>query len=110
MTFYYWSAADYAAAETLSAENCTGSIPMIIAENGAYWAAYTGIAAKEIDESIYVCGVYEANGETYCTGVIAYSLGNYCQQRAADSSSPMNALAKATVVYGYHANAYFTED
>ena len=54
-------------------------------------------------------GAYESNGVTYYTNVITYSLGTYCAQIAANASSDAKALAAATAVYGYYAEAYFAE-
>jgi hypothetical protein len=65
------------------------------------------IAAKEINQTFYVCGVYEVDGQRCSTGVIAYSLGQYCKNLAGKDASSMQALAAATAVYGYYADNYF---
>jgi hypothetical protein len=104
--FYFWNSEDYANAEVLTADNASGEAVMVDNGNGAYWAQVSGIAAKEMDETYYVAAVYSSNGETYCTGVIAYSLSTYCVKNAANGSV-MQDLAQATAVYGYHADAYF---
>jgi hypothetical protein len=75
--------------------------------NGNYSAQVTGIAAKQIDDTYYVCGVYTSGGNTYCTGIIAYSLSRYCKSIAGSENPGMQNLAKATAVYGYHAATYF---
>jgi hypothetical protein len=55
-----------------------------------------------------VAGVYtDAEGNTYCTGVIAYSLSKYCMNNAKPGKT-MQELASATAMYGYYANAYFS--
>ena len=82
---------DYAKAEVLTAENATGIV------NGT---TVSGIAAKDLDSTIYVAGVYESNGVCYCTGVLPYSVGAFC-------ASNGSALAQAIAVYGYYAEAYF---
>lgn len=66
-------------------------------------AAVEGIAAKELDGTVYVAAVYEAAGERYCSGVLAYSTGAYCAAQAAAG----NALAEAAAVYGFYAKAHF---
>jgi hypothetical protein len=105
MTFYYWSAEDYAKAQVLAADNATGTVAMTALDNGCYWANIAGIAAKELDDTFYAAAVYtDANGNTYCTGVVAYSLSSYCMKNANGS---MGELAQATAIYGYHANEYF---
>jgi hypothetical protein len=66
-----------------------------------------GIAAKMLDQTYYVAGVYtDAEGNTHCTGVIAYSLSKYCMNNA-KPGKPMQALAAATAMYGYYAGEYF---
>ena len=111
LTLYYWSQADYNNASVLTKDNATGSC--IMTNDGTtrrHHGAYTGIAAKQVDETVYVAGVYTSGGKTYCTGVLAYSLGAYCLDRINKSSdATMVGLAKGTAVYGYYAKAYFAE-
>jgi hypothetical protein len=104
MTLYYWNAEDYEAAGELTADNATGSMTMTPGER--YTAAITGIAAKDMDSTYYVAAVYESNGRTYCSGVLAYSLAAYCNSMA-KSDGAIGDLAKATAVYGYHAKELF---
>jgi hypothetical protein len=107
VTFYYWTADAYANAETLTAENASGTAVMAVSSNGAYWAQVSGIAAKHIDDTYYVAAVYaDAAGNNYCTGVIAYSLSTYCVKNAVEGNA-MQALAEATAMYGYYAKVYF---
>ena len=108
MTFYYWSANDYLAADVLTADNATGTAVMMDNKDGSYWAEIPHIAAKQMDDTYYVVAVYESNGETLCTGVISYTVSKYCMNRAA-SDSDMADLAAAAAVYGYHAKVYFTQ-
>ena len=108
MTLYYWTEADYNAATTLTTGNATGSVVMeATGSAGQYKAAVSGITAKQMDETIYVAAVYESNGVTYSTGVLAYSLGKYCEDNAASSDAALKGIAQATAVYGYYAKAYF---
>jgi hypothetical protein len=107
MTLYYWTPADYAAAGELTVDNATGSVTMIGSGDGSYWAQVSGIAAKYLDETYYVAGVYtDAQGNTYCTGIIAYSLSRYCMNNAKPGKD-MQELAANTAMYGYYAKAYF---
>ena len=105
---YYWRAADFEAAEVLTVENATGAVEMTETD-GIYRGSVTGIAAKEVDEIIYVASAYESDGVTYCTGVIAYSLSAYCRAMSnrADTTANAKALAEQTAVYGYYAKQYF---
>lgn len=107
LKLYYWTASDYAAAGELTAENATGSVVMTSAANGAYLGAVEGIAAKEIDSTVFVAAVYESDGVRCCTGVIAYSLASYCLDRVENGADTMREFAKETIVYGYYAKAYF---
>ena len=105
MKLYVWNAEAYEAAEVLTADNATVMTMEITGDK--YFAPISGIAPKKLDKTIYVAGVYEdANGNTYCTGVIAYSLSRYCMNNA-KPGKPMQTLAAATAMYGYYANNYF---
>jgi hypothetical protein len=79
---------------------------MVLMQDGSYWANVAGIAAKQLDETFYVAAVYTANGETFCTGVVAYSISKYCMNKIS-SGSDIAALAAAMAVYGHHAKVYF---
>lgn len=106
---YYWNEADYLAADTLSGSNVTGSFNLLQDENGLYYGDVTDIAAKDIDDTIYVCAAYRSGGTLYCTGVLAYSIGAYCKSQAAGSTA-MAPLAQATAVYSYYAKDYFLKN
>ena len=102
LTFYYWDAKTYASVDVLTAENATGVITMT--QDGSNWgAAVAGIAAKAIDETVYVAAIYTSNGVSYPTSVISYSLGNYCKTIATNGE----VFGAATAVYGFYAKAYF---
>jgi glucan-binding YG repeat protein len=108
LAFYYWTAQDYNAAATLTAGNASGELVMEDNGNGVYWAQVTGIAAKQLDDTYYVAGIYtDAGGNTCSTGVVAYSLSKYCMGKAVDGNE-MQQLAAATAMYGYYAKLYFT--
>ena len=105
ITLYYWTEADVEAAEILSVDNATGAIDMVI-DNGQYRADIEGIAAKDLSKAVYVAAVYSDGTTTWTSGVLGYSIGNYCSSMAKGTDA-MAELAKATAVYGYHAKAYF---
>ena len=108
MTLYYWNIDDYTACDVLTADNATGSMEMVATETeDQYWGNVTGIAAKELDQTVFVVGVYEYNGTTYTTGVLNYSIGKYCESIAAKDSSDQQSFAQVTAVYGYCAEEYF---
>jgi hypothetical protein len=106
MILYIWTPEAYATAATLTADNAK-TITMAAGSDGRYWAQVGAIAAKDLDKTYYVAGVYtDADGNTCCTGVIAYSLSKYCLNKAVDGNN-MRQLAAATAMYGYYAKEYF---
>lgn len=108
VTFYYWTQTDYRNAEVLTAENASGTMAMTAGENGQYAAEYTDIAAKHLDQTLYVAAVYEHAGKLYSTGVLPYSLGAYCTSSAVNSAdAAMVEVGRTAVVYGYYAKQYF---
>ena len=108
LTLYIWTPEAYAAADILTAENASQTVSMTICGQGSYWGQVKNIAAKGLDDTYYVAGVYtDDSGNTYCTGVIAYSLSKYCINKAVDGCN-MQQLAGATAMYGYYAKQYFT--
>jgi hypothetical protein len=107
VTFYYWTVEDYARTDVLTPNNASGTKEMsAVTPANTFWAEYAGIAPKFIDQTVFVCGVYEWEGHTYSTGIIPYSIGYYCDKKAA-ASGDMQQLAMATAVYCYYAKAYF---
>ena len=104
VTLYYWTQETYEAANTLTTANATGKIKMT-AVNGVYQAVIDGIAARELDRTIYVAAGYNSGTTSYCSGVLAYSLGAYCASKAA-TAGDMQPFAAATAVYGYYAKQY----
>ena len=98
LTLYYWTGEDYEAAGVLSVDNASG---ILTVTDGM--AQVSGIAAKDMDSTVYVAAVYEAEGVRYCSGVLAYSIGAYCAAQA----SAGNALAEAAAVYGFYAKSHF---
>ncbi len=105
VVLYYWDEAAYNGADVLTAENATG---ILNAEevDGKYLATVSGIAAKELDDTIYIAAIYESNGTTYCTGVLAVSVNalGLCQMGITDS---LTDLCRSMIVYGDYAKAYF---
>ena len=74
---------------------------------GQYWGEVAGIAAKDMDKTYYVSCVFKHNGTYTTTGIIPYSLGKYCEVKAAASGDAQKVFAQATAVYGYYAKGYF---
>ena len=65
-----------------------------------------GIAAKDLDKGVYVTFCYTDGTTEYCSGILNYSIGDYCTGKAAGTTT-MAPFAAATAVYGYYAEAYF---
>jgi hypothetical protein len=102
MTLYFWSEDTYNRVTELTAENADKAVVMTL-QDGSYTAASDEIAAKYLDKTVYVAAVYRSNGETYCSGVLPYSIAAYCQKPSADVA----ALANAAAVYGCTAKEFF---
>lgn len=106
VTLYYWTQADYNAVSTLNASNASGRMVMTPVGDGSYHCAISGIAAKDLNQTIYVAGGYKSGSTNHCTGVLPYSIGTYCASQVSKATEAKD-LAAATAVYGYYANAYF---
>ena len=106
VTMYYWTQKDYDSASTLTPSTATGRIQMTPTGDGSYHCAVTGIAAKDLNQTIYVAGGYKSGSTNYCTGILPYSIGSYCTSQVSKATEAKE-LAAATAVYGYYANAYF---
>ena len=106
MTLYCWDLATYNSGAELTADNAV-AVKVMTNDGTRYVGAFTDLAAKQIDETVFVCGVYECDGVRYSTGVLAYSIGAYCLDRIANGSETMQQLANATAVYGLCAKSYF---
>jgi hypothetical protein len=102
MKLYFWNEDTYNSVSKLTAENADKAVAMTL-ENGIYTAASDEIAAKYLDKTVYVAAVYEADGVTYCSGVLPYSIAAYCQKPPAG----VQDLATAAAIYGCTAKQYF---
>ncbi|MBQ2383585.1 MAG: hypothetical protein II290_06060, partial [Oscillospiraceae bacterium] len=106
MTLYWWDMETMDVVEKLSEENALGSMEMVCTD-GTWWGQVAGIAAKDMDKTYYVSCVFESGGQRITTGIIPYSLGKYCEGKAAADGDAQQAFAQATAVYGYYAKRYF---
>ena len=108
MTLYVWDEATYDSVTTLTTSNASQVITMT--DTGeTFYGRVPGISAKNVDDTIYVCGVYESDGVTYRTGVLTYSPGAYCESLAS-SEGEGQYLAEATAVYCYYAKLYLSQE
>ena len=106
MTLYYWSPSKVASVSELTTDNASGWMTMEL-RSSMYWGDLSGISARLINQAAYVAGVYESGGVTYTTGILPYSLGQYCKNIAANEDATAQNLAMQTAVYGYYAKIYF---
>lgn len=106
VTMYYWNAAAYKTANTLTPENATATIRMEKISTGDYRGTINGIAAKDLDKSFYVAFAYSDADTQYATDLQAYSIGTYCTI-SAEKENAIAPFAAATAVYGYYANKLF---
>ena len=104
LNFCYWTKEAYENAQMLTGENATVNTLLEADENGIFHAPISGIAAKDLDDTIYVVATYTIDGEIFCTGVIPYSISTYCKNLANGNSGE---LAQATAMYGFYAESYF---
>ena len=106
LTMYYWDAATYNSISEMTRENATSVMTLEKQSDGSYLGAVEGIAAKEVDSTIYVALVYTSGGTEYCSGILAYSLGSYFKS-VAGGTSTAQPLGAAVAVYSYYAKQYF---
>lgn len=113
MKLYYWTLADYNAADVLTAENATGSMDMTNLGGNQFWGQVDSIVAKNIDETVFVAAVYTYGNVECATGVLPYSVGGYCEAmitaEANAESQPMTPVCSGAAVYGYYAKQYFAK-
>jgi hypothetical protein len=104
VTMYYWNAETYASVDELTVENANGFVDTTM--NGSYYQGiYAGIAAKDIDKTVYVMAVYQSEGETCMSGIVSYSIEQFCRSQA--SRGTVNApMCEALTVYSYYAKIY----
>ena len=105
VTFYVWDAETYNSVDTLLPTNATATSTCTF--DGTYYMGIVeGIAAKEVDETFYCAAVFTGeDGNTYVSGVIAYSLGYYLENQTVGTKMP--DFAQATAVYSYYAKSCF---
>ena len=108
MTLYYWTSATYGSVDELTLENADGSMAMTI--NGSFYqGTVDGIAAKELDKTVYVLAVYESDGETCLSGITSFSVEHYCRSQAAVTGKNQE-MCQMLTIYSYLAKLYFKVD
>ena len=108
MTLYYWTSATYGSVDELTLENADGSMAMTI--NGSFYqGTVDGIAAKELDKTVYVLAVYESDGETCLSGITSFSVEHYCRSQAAVTGKNQE-MCQMLTIYSYFTKLYFKVD
>lgn len=103
---FYWDEETYNSVDILRPTNATGMIEMT--GDTVFTGSVEGIAAKNLADTIYVAAGYMYEGKSYCTGVLAYSIGAFCSTRAGTAGAEDQPLAAAIAVYGYYAKIFFS--
>ena len=106
IVMYVWNQEDYEAALSLSKANATMAINMSKTGSSEYVGVVEGIAAKDLDKGIYVSFCYTSGTTEYCSGVVGYSIGTYCNSQASKTGT-LAELAASCAVYGYYAKQLF---
>ena len=104
ITMYVWDQATFDSVSVLTKANATKVIAMT--PGSTYVGVVDGIAAKDLDKGVYVSFCYSDGTTNYCSGILAYSIGDYCTGKAAGTTT-MAPFAAATAVYGYYAKLMF---
>jgi hypothetical protein len=107
IVMYVWKQENYEAVPSLSKGNATMAINMTKTGSDEYVAVVDGIAAKDLDKAVYVAFCYTGGSTAYCSGVVGYSIGTYCNSQAAKTGS-LAELAASCAVYGYYAKRLFS--
>ncbi len=105
---YYWDEATYNSVSTLLPSNATGCVTL--EGDSLVSGSVDGIPAKNLADTVYVAAGYMSGGKSYCTGVLAYSIGAFCTTKADDPTAEGQSLAAAIAVYGYYAKTYFAKN
>ncbi len=105
---YYWTQEAYNSAESLDVSNASGQAT--VRTDGIYTIGeFTGIVAQSIYDVYYVCG-YDDNGnlsEIRADSVAAYATRLMSKVTSTEATVD---LAKALLIYGHSAAAYFAEN
>jgi len=105
---YFWSYDTFWDEDMTTADNADIVLDMIDIGDGWYMESVTGMAARQIDDTMCVSMTYTSGGKSYCSGTVPHSINSYCADLIKDADTDAEReLAEAIVVYGYYADAYF---
>jgi hypothetical protein len=104
MVLCFWNEDTYNSVTELTYDNAD-KIVEVGTKDGTYTATSDEIIARQLDQTLYVAAVYQYDGETYCSGVLPYSIAAYCQKPPVG----VQALATAAAIYGCTAKQFFGE-
>lgn len=103
---YYWDEATFNSVSILLPSNATGCVTL--EGDALVTGSVDKIPAKNLSDTVYVAAGYMSGGKSYCTGVLAYSIGAFCTTKADDPTAEGQPLAAAIAIYGYYAKLYFS--
>jgi hypothetical protein len=102
---YVWDQDTYNCVDVLTKENASSVVKLQPGET--YSGVVSGIAAKDLDQTVYVTFIYSDGATEYCAGILNYSIGDYCISKANGTDNTAD-IAAATAVYSYYAKLMFS--
>ena len=106
-----WKEASYNDLTELTWENADANIKSDTVGAESYNVRYTGIAAKDMGNTVYACAYIEVDGEYKYSGIFTYSIERFAEQAIGEAiSDEFTAVMKSMVVYGDHAKTYFAKN
>ena len=95
--------------KTFTMDNASDEYEMKLGDDGFYKGGYNKTAAQHMGKTLYTCGVVTtSDGNTYSSGVVAYSAHGYISSKLNDSEPNLPELLKCLATYGDCASVYFT--
>jgi len=111
---YFWTSEDFDAADVLTTDNASFEVDLTDVEKdsqGRYPYTCTGEPARRMFKPMYLCAVAtDADGNTYSTGVVAFSAERYSYMNYNKADANTANLAKALALYGDAARAELGEE
>ena len=101
----FWSENAYVNTAELTWANATAKLTST--PDGQIEVGYTGVAAKNMGDTLFCCAYAEIDGEYQYTPVFRTSIDRYAKEAIDKSNEEMKTLAEYMVVYGEYAYDYF---
>ena len=104
-----WPASVYNSVDTLSWENAI-KIPSGAVGADSYESRFTGIAAKDMGDTVFGCSYIKVDGEYKYYGIYKNSIEAYAHKMMNGAGTTLKDLLESTVVYGDYAKVYFANN